>query len=191
MAHINWDFVFYIDPATLQPGPSGVPVPTYGNYGGAGYAEGTFGPPVAPYVQPKDELDRAFKRHDIASAEADTVAEQSEADIQLIRKLMRQDDATQDAEASLYSGIAALGMIGNLAVHGDLDLLPERRVERVAAEAVDDILQGASALSFPETLQALQWLGEVDDALAAAGLDLGGLLAATGLDQYLPDGWPL
>jgi len=60
-----------------------------------------------------------------------------------------------------------------------------------AAEAVDDILQGASALSFPETLQALQWLGEVDDALAAAGLDLGGLLAATGLDQYLPDGWPL
>jgi hypothetical protein len=191
MAYINWDVVFHIDPATLQPGPGGVPVPTYGNYGGAGYAEGTFGPPVAPYVQPRDELDHAFRRHDIASAEAGTAAEQSEADIQLIRRLMRQDDAAQDAEASLYSGLAALGMVGNLAVRGDLDLLPGRRVEGVVAEAVDDVLRGASALSPPEALQALRWLGEVDDALAAAGLDLDGLLAATGLDQYLPDGWPL
>ena len=86
MANINWDAVFYFDPVTLRPAPSGVAVPTYGEYGGPGYSEGAFGPLIAPdELPPADALDALFLAHDIASAAAATPAEQAVADLGLLR----------------------------------------------------------------------------------------------------------
>ena len=188
MTHINWDVVFHVDPLTLEPAASGVPVPTYGNYGGPGYSEGVFGPPELPLVPPADDLDRLFRRHDVASAEADTAEEQAAADLRLLKQILRFEPGDLDAEGSLYGGLAVLAMIEQLAAGGHLDLLGPRKLAGAVQEAVEDIGRGLAGLDLAERLQALEWLGEAKDAFDAAGVDLGDLLAGWGLGNLLPDG---
>ena len=53
--YINWDEPFYFNLHTLQPDAHGIPLPSYGEYGGPGNS----GP--GPAV---DLLDGAFKTHD-------------------------------------------------------------------------------------------------------------------------------
>jgi hypothetical protein len=191
VTYINWDVVFHIDPATLQPAASGVPIPTYGNYGGAGYSEGAFGPPVPPLVAPVDALDRRFLRHDLASAAADTPEEQEAADARLLRQILRFEPGELDAEASLYGGFAALAVALRLTADGDPDPFSPRRLAHAAAEAVEDIGRGLAGLEPGEYLEALGWLGEARDALAASGIDIGDVLEAAGPGQVLPGDWPL
>ena len=42
--NINWEPILFFDPTSLDPFAShGIPIPTYGNYGGPGYTAGTLG----------------------------------------------------------------------------------------------------------------------------------------------------
>jgi hypothetical protein len=165
MANINWDVVFHIDPETLQPAASGVPIPTYGKYGGAGYSEGEFAPPSTPYVAPADLLDRFFRAHDIASYAADTPEEQAAADVALLRKIVALTPAQLDAEASLYGGFATLAMIEELEANDSLDLLSQRQLVHATQDALGNIGRGLAGLDFVERVEALGWLGDVFDAL--------------------------
>jgi hypothetical protein len=94
----------HFHPASLAPALRGIPVPTYGSYGGPGHS----GP-----GDPVDALDMAFQVHDRASAAALTPGDQSAADAVLIGKIQNLDTTGQieDPEASLYAGFATLAIM--------------------------------------------------------------------------------
>src|SRR5262249_12156395 len=69
MSHINWDKDVFINPVTLTASatPPGIPVPTYGNYGGPDYSNGVVGVSPLPWTaNPVDSLDMYFYLHDFA-----------------------------------------------------------------------------------------------------------------------------
>jgi hypothetical protein len=65
--YINWTTDVFINPITLTagPGPNGIPIPTYGNYGGPDYSDGSVGGiiptsggiPTSEALPPVDKLD--------------------------------------------------------------------------------------------------------------------------------------
>ena len=67
--NINWEPNLFFDPTSLDPFAShGIPIPTYGNYGGPGYTAGTLGgttPNPPPNPPPVDQLDGLFYQHDL------------------------------------------------------------------------------------------------------------------------------
>jgi len=172
MANINWDQPFYVDLATLQPASSGIPLPTYGNFGGAGYSQGIFiaNPDPAQFDPvPADALDQQFQFHDQASAAADTVAEQAAADAALIRGIELANQGQADPEANLYGGGATLAMIEQLAVADSLGLLAPGELAEASGNALESIGRGLAGLSADEAGQAADWL---DDVVTAAGFDV-------------------
>jgi hypothetical protein len=176
MAHINWDQPFYVDPATLQPAVSGVPLPTYGNFGGAGYSHGVFiaNPDLTQFDPvPVDALDREFLFHDQASALAGTTAEQAAADAALIRGIEVVNQGQLDAEASLYAGGATLAMIEQLAAADSLGLLSQGELAQASGNALENIGSGLSGLNTAEAMQAAAWL---NDVAQASGVDLSEVL---------------
>jgi hypothetical protein len=179
MTHINWNELFYIDPSTgdssstAQPGYIGIP--TYGNYGGGGgYSAGEFGGELLTkadgsslsYKQllkvgdaaqdPVDKLDYLFYVHDVMSAQAGSgyTQQQALADISLLTSIDKLN-VSYDPEASLYAGIAGLGMIGDLGIHGDLGLLSSNQLLTGLEDAAKDIQFGLDHLSSGELAQAL------------------------------------
>jgi hypothetical protein len=127
--NINWDETFHVSPRTLQPATTGIPLPSYGNYGGPGNS----GPGPA-----LDLLDAAFAAHDTGYL-VDPVA----ADVQLIDTILQLDitGKLSDPEASLYAGFATLGILGDLALRGGLDDL-DAPLNVVLADAVGNIEEG-------------------------------------------------
>jgi hypothetical protein len=179
MTHINWNELFYFNPATgdssstAQPGYIGLP--TYGNYGGGGgYSAGEFGgqlltnPDGSPlsYKQllkvgdaaqdPVDKLDYLFYVHDVMSAQAGTgyTQQQALADRTLLTSI---DNLSlgHDPEAHLYAGIVGLGMIGDLGIHGDLGVLSSTQLLTGLEDAAKDIQYGLDHLPSTELAQAL------------------------------------
>jgi hypothetical protein len=133
---INWDSTLHFHPTTLEAATHGIPVPVYGLYGGPGNS----GPGA-----PKDELDAAYQVHDEQSATADTVAEQSAADVQLINTIAQLDQqgALSDPEASLYAGFSTLAILGELAINDDLELLGgQNALAAVVGGAIANIQEG-------------------------------------------------
>ena len=67
--YINWEPSLNFDPTDPLNAfaTHGLPVPTYGNYGGAGYTAGTIGgtTPETPNPAPVDALDALFYQHDL------------------------------------------------------------------------------------------------------------------------------
>ena len=67
---INWTKDVYIDPVTLTagPGPNGIPIPTYGNYGGPDYSNGSVGGiiPTSGALRSVDSWTTCFFNHDLA-----------------------------------------------------------------------------------------------------------------------------
>src|SRR5215217_6711098 len=130
MAYINWEKTFQFGSFEL---------PTYGNYGGANYSEGTFGAvpnlnpafPLSssnPYLssteldainpsandsfEAVDLLDYSFYVHDVGSRLAGGNTQlQNIADAKLLASLVALSPAKFDpsGEASLYAGFATLG----------------------------------------------------------------------------------
>jgi hypothetical protein len=41
--HINWEVTTRFDPNSLEPSTHGIPIPSYGNYGGPNYSAGVEG----------------------------------------------------------------------------------------------------------------------------------------------------
>lgn len=148
---INWEPTLYIDPKDLTPAEHGIPVLSYGNYGGPGYSAGTVGGetpaalPVSPDpLAPVDALDTAFYFHDrIYQASTDPAALR-QADIALVTEITSLD--LVDPEAALYGGFASLALIGQLVVTDTVE--PTDPFVRVAVgDAVENVSTGIDALS--------------------------------------------
>ena len=111
--YINWTKDVFIDPVTLTagPGPNGIPIPTYGNYGGPDYTDGSIGGtiPLGGGVAPVDQLDALFKAHDLAYQNSGATEDPS-ADLAVIHGIEYLTATHQlDAEASFYGGAAIFG----------------------------------------------------------------------------------
>src|SRR3954452_192810 len=145
MTLINWEQPFYFALATGDTGgpytgdPGTIPLPTYGNYGGADFSEGSFGgtPDTnthgSPYLSfsalindtdpsnnPLSPLDYAFYKHDVGTELASSPQETAAADLALIKDIQSLDRHGQltDPEDSLYAGGTTLGMILDVELNG-------------------------------------------------------------------------
>jgi len=126
--YINWTTDVFINPVTLTagPGPNGIPIPTYGNYGGPDYSDGSVGGiiptsggvPTSAALPPVDKLDTLFFFHDLAYQNSGA-SEIPSADLALIHGIEYLTATHQlDAEASFYGGAAILGVAAFMALHG-------------------------------------------------------------------------
>jgi len=150
MTYINWTKDVFIDPVTFSAsaGPSGIPVPTYGNYGGPDYSDGLVGGtiPLSGALPPLDQLDALFFTHDLAYQLQPSANEIPSADLALIQGIESLTaTGSLDAEASLYGGAAILGVISNMGLNGNLPSPQELAV--ADATAAYDIEYGLSHLS--------------------------------------------
>jgi len=123
--HINWDPNLRFDPNSPDPfAIHGIPLPTYGNYGGPGYTAGTIGGTASDPANPPpvDALDQIFYQHDLA-LQTDPAAIVAAS----ITAVVQMDTLTQDPNgiidpnsphydpaAQLYEGLAAIGVIAQL-----------------------------------------------------------------------------
>src|SRR5215212_8800233 len=183
MTFINWDKPFYLDPTTLTPveSPSQedtsglIPVPTYGNWGGANYSQGDFGEspfaPLTPDEKPVDALDKLFMKHDKASFLAgDDPASQAAADLALVQGILRLNDSKlSDPEASLYAGIATLAMIEQITVSGYS--LPLPLLLTAAADAYQNITYGLAGIlaNSEESQDLVTWLTQLGSTAPFSG----------------------
>ena len=146
MSFLNWEDTLRFNPHDPLNAfaTHGIPVPTYGNYGGAGYTAGEFGSKtpepseLTAETQPVDQLDALFYQHDLVhqhfsdgtAAFSDIVA----ADVSLILgmsalKYTDPGDVNYDPAAGLYEGLAVVGTVLKLqtelkAVGSDITQLP-------------------------------------------------------------------
>jgi hypothetical protein len=197
MTYIHWSQVFFVDPTTGEAVKSGtegaLALPTYGNYGGADYAAGSFGGELLttasgrPYSQsqlaqlasgserPVDRLDYLFYRHDVASAQTGDgySRQQAKADVALIKSLTSLD-ASYDPEASLYAGFSTLALVERLAVNGKLNLLPPTLLVAAAQDGVGDIRYAFEHLPAPDLAGAASFLFEPtsDPTVVAFGFEV-------------------
>jgi hypothetical protein len=171
MTYINWS-----KPFEFEAGGETFHFPTYGNYGGTHYSSGKFGkaPPVdqdGSYLSNrqlddnKDALDYLFYKHDVASRLADNAAEQKAADLALLRSI---DDLSgrqlADPEASLYAGLATIGIAGQVLANNPSPALADRLLPYLE-DAVDNIATGLSGLNRKELAKARSVLEETIDTL--------------------------
>ena len=122
---INWDVTVRFDPNSLQPSTHGIPIPSYGNYGGPNYSAGVEGgtTPEIPVPAPVNALDFLFWEHDLVyqhfKDDTATPLDIAKADVSLVEGmyfLTQSDPAffSNDAEALLYEGLAALTVGGKI-----------------------------------------------------------------------------
>jgi hypothetical protein len=157
MSYINWMKEVFINPVTLSASasPPGIPIPTYGNYGGPDYSDGSVGGAIPPSgaLLPVDKLDALFYAHDLAYQQNPSATEISSADLTLIHGIEILTATRQlDAEASLYAGATILGIASFMAANGNPLSLRELIV--ADATAAYDIKYGLSHLSSTERGQA-------------------------------------
>jgi len=130
-----------------------IPVPKYGNYGGAFSDPSSF-----PEVTFVDQSDSYYAAHDAASAAAGTELLQAQADIALIYDLTFNDSSySADPEATLYDGIVTAGLIGRLALNDELGLVDPGLLGSALVDAALDIEFGLDNLPKPELNLALDY----------------------------------
>jgi len=175
--YINWSKDVYIDPVTLTagPGPNGIPIPTYGNYGGPDYSDGLVGGtiPTSGAVPWVDPLDHLFFNHDLAYQQNPGATELPSADLTLIHGIEYLTATHQlDAEASFYGGAAILGVAAFMAANGH----PLSPGELLFAEATAlyDIQHGLSHLNSTERAIAMAELQNIVDAFGHSIVQLVG-----------------
>ena len=173
MTDILWNDPFYVDPTTgdayefYQPGT--IPVPKYGDYGGA-FSDGPVDisspklsyPALQGFGFTVDESDYFYYEHDYASAAAgNDEAKQAQADIALIYDLTFNDSSySADPEATLYDGIVTAGLIGRLALNDELGLVDPGLLGSALVDAALDIEFGLDNLPKPELNLALDYFFE-------------------------------
>ena len=174
--NINWTTDVFINPVTLtaSAGPNGIPIPTYGNYGGPDYSDGQVGGHIPPGggVQPVDQLDALFKAHDFAYQSSPSATELPVADLNLIHGI-EELTGQLDAEASFYGGAAILGVATFMALNGH-PLSPGELV-LADATALYDIQYGLSHLSSTERVMAAHALQDIVEAFAHSTVQLVGM----------------
>ncbi|TYO60802.1 hypothetical protein FXV83_41825 [Bradyrhizobium hipponense] len=162
--YINWDVTMRFDPNSLVPSTQhGIPVPSYGNYGGVNYSAGQEGgttPEVgsAAYLAhpPKDDLDQLFYAHDLVYQHlrdgTATVLQTFDADAKLLEgmyTLTQSEPAlfANDPEALLYEAFATLGILGKIeTTPGESEYLqstlPQSEEQLLAAAAIHNFDTG-------------------------------------------------
>jgi hypothetical protein len=170
--YINWTTDVFINPVTLTagPGPNGIPIPTYGNYGRPDYSDGSVGGiiptsggvPTSAALPPVDKLDTLFFFHDLAYQNSGA-SEIPSADLALIHGIEYLTATHQlDAEASFYGGAAVLGVAAFMALHGHP--LSPGELFLADATALYDIQYGLSHLNSTERAMATAELQNIVDA---------------------------
>jgi hypothetical protein len=151
------------DPTSIDPAAThGIPIPTYGNYGGPGYTAGTLGgttPSPPPNPPPVDALDALFYVHDLAFQQFHdgTIgpAELVEASVQLVlgmSALTYTDPVSPDYDpaAGLYEGLGTLAVVSQLLVGtGAFQTLPspiQQQITTATQEAVTNFEAGLAAI---------------------------------------------
>jgi hypothetical protein len=160
---INWEPSLSFDPTSPAPfAAHGIPIPTYGNYGGPGYTAGILGGttpyPPNPLPPPVDALDQLFYNHDLVFQQVrDGVlnpAAIGPANVDLLLKMSQltytdPGAANYDPAAGLSEGLSTLGLVGQLAESGALQALPTPVLNAIAAaaqEAVTNVEAGLAAI---------------------------------------------
>lgn len=160
---INW--------LNLTEGPGGIPVPTYGEYGGPGWSGGAFveADETPDYtVLPEDDLDALFLAHDQAYDFPSNDFSQAIADIVLIQEIQALPEDAVSGEGDLYAGGAMLAMLYQIAIPNDHpELLQFLDLEGIVQDAIDLIAQGSIAPEPEEEEAFVAWLEETGAALAA------------------------
>jgi len=126
---INWDVTARFDPNSLVPSTHGIPIPSYGNYGGPNYSAGvengrTPEPGSPDYLAhpPKDALDSLFYDHDLVYQHVkdglvapldipDTIAQ---ADVTLVEKMFALTQTHLEPGTLLYDAVATLSVGGKI-----------------------------------------------------------------------------
>jgi hypothetical protein len=123
MSHINWDVTIRFDPNSLELSTQhGIPVPSYGNYGGPNYSAGVEGgttPETPTNPAPVDALDFLFWQHDLDYQHATSATDIARADVTLVEGMyaLTQSDSAlfaNDPEALLYDAFATLAIGGKI-----------------------------------------------------------------------------
>ena len=122
---INWDVTARFDPSSLVDSTQGVsthgiPIPSYGNYGGPNYTAGVEGGTTPegpnPIPAPRDDLDQLFWQHDLVYQHVkdglvppkDVPNAIAQADATLVEGLYALTKTTLDPEAFLYDALGTL-----------------------------------------------------------------------------------
>src|SRR5262249_31455343 len=123
---INWEPNLSFNPTSLDPfATHGIPIPTYGNYGGPGYTAGALGattPPPPPNPIPADQLDQLFYEHDFALQQAQAIPDPHAAAEAVVTAsvglVLAMDQLTLTQPSSpavqLYEGLATLAVTSQL-----------------------------------------------------------------------------
>ena len=126
---INWDVTIRFNPNSQEPSTQhGIPVPSYGNYGGANYSAGVEGGTtpepmdLTPATLPKDPLDWLFYDHDLVYQhvqdglvpQQDVLGAIALADAHLVEGMAALAQTGLEPEALLYDAFATLGIAGKI-----------------------------------------------------------------------------
>jgi hypothetical protein len=131
---INWDVTIRFNPNSQEPSTQhGIPVPSYGNYGGANYSAGVEGGTtpepmdLTPATLPKDPLDWLFYDHDLVYQhvqdglvpQQDVLGAIALADAHLVEGMAALAQTGLEPEALLYDAFATLGIAGKILITPD------------------------------------------------------------------------
>jgi hypothetical protein len=152
--------------------PPGIPVPTYGQYGGPNYSGGeTIENGETPdfTVVPEDLLDQQFQRHDqVYYNPSATAFDRAQADIQLIQGIRALPEDAVTGEGDLYAGGGILAMLYQIAVvNHHPELLAQLDLGNVVDDAFSLIGQGSIEPAPLEVAGLLDWLANADAAIAS------------------------
>jgi hypothetical protein len=124
---INWDVTARFDPNSLEPSTHGIPVPSYGNYGGPNYSAGVEGGTTPegpnPTPAPVDPLDTLFWQHDLVYQHVrdglvppqDIPNVIAQADVTLVEGMYGLTKTTNlNPEALLYDAFGTLSIVGKI-----------------------------------------------------------------------------
>jgi hypothetical protein len=132
MTFINWDVTTRFDPnVSLQSstsGQHGIPLPSYGNYGGSNYSAGVEGgrtpepADLTPATLPKDPLDLQFYQHDLVyqHVKDGLVPTQNipnviaQAGVTLAEGMLALTQTHLEPEALLYDAFATIGIVAKI-----------------------------------------------------------------------------
>jgi hypothetical protein len=152
--NLNWEALSHFDPHSPDPfATHGIPLPNYGNYGGANYSAGEIGGHItgtSADPPPVDQLDALFYQHDLVYQTSTDFFVRAAADVRLVESMHAltytdPGDAHYDPEAGLYEGLATLGIVGQLAAEDVLPHLPpsdQLLIAEATQEAVVNIEAG-------------------------------------------------
>jgi hypothetical protein len=166
----------YINWAKPVLGQDGVPVPTYGNYGGQGYSNGEILSPgqIVDYsATPVDALDSLFRTHDMVYESPNTLV-RAEGDLALIKGIEQLSQSPMSGEESLYAGAALIFTVEQLtATNHHPELLNTHQLAVAVKTSEHDISYGLTHLDSSDLAGGAALLAHSAESIATDVLSHG------------------